>query len=138
MSVKIGDFGLAVGEQHHHQPATAPEEYALHKADMMRSFSFNVGTPLYQSPEQELNKPYNEKVDMYALGIILLEICGEFSTSHERDQALRALKLEKQLSSNVSELYKEESKMILELTADRAADRPDAREVLERLGAWEH
>ena len=75
---------------------------------------------------------------MYALGIILLEICGEFSTSHERDQALRALKLEKQLSSNVSELYKEESKMILELTADRAADRPDAREVLERLGAWEH
>lgn len=42
-----------------------------------------------------MNKPYNEKVDMYALGIILLEICSDFSTGHERDMMLRALKLEK-------------------------------------------
>ncbi len=93
-----------------------PEEYDFHsKAEMMRSFSFNVGTPLYQSPEQEMNKPYNEKVDIYAMGIILLEICSDFVTSHERDLTLRALKLEGQLETNISERYNEESALIMQL-----------------------
>lgn len=99
----------------------------------MRSFSFNVGTPLYQSPEQEMNKPYNEKVDMFALGIILLEICSEFSTGHERDMMLRALKLERQVDPGISSRFKEESEMIMKLTAHSASDRPDAKQILEEI-----
>lgn len=33
------------------------------------------GTPLYLSPELVENKPYNEKTDIWSLGIILYEIC---------------------------------------------------------------
>ena len=32
------------------------------------------GTPLYQAPEIWNNQPYNQKVDIWALGIILYEM----------------------------------------------------------------
>ena len=34
------------------------------------------GTPLYLSPELVQNKPYNEKADMWSLGVILYEMCS--------------------------------------------------------------
>jgi serine/threonine protein kinase len=34
------------------------------------------GTPLYLSPEVIENKPYNEKTDIWSLGIILYELCA--------------------------------------------------------------
>lgn len=34
------------------------------------------GTPLYISPELVENKPYNEKADIWSLGIILYEMCA--------------------------------------------------------------
>ena len=34
------------------------------------------GTPLYLSPELLHNKPYNEKTDIWSLGIVLYELCG--------------------------------------------------------------
>lgn len=33
------------------------------------------GTPLYLSPELVENKPYNEKTDIWSMGIILYELC---------------------------------------------------------------
>ena len=35
-----------------------------------------VGTPYYLSPEQMDEQPYNEKADIWALGIILYELCA--------------------------------------------------------------
>ena len=35
-----------------------------------------IGTPLYLSPELVDNKPYNEKTDIWSLGVILYELCA--------------------------------------------------------------
>ena len=43
-----------------------------------------VGTQLYMSPEQANGKPYSQKVDLYALGLILFELLNFFSTQMER------------------------------------------------------
>ena len=45
-----------------------------------------VGTRLYMSPEQAAGRPYNHKVDIYALGLVFLELVSCFSTQMERIQ----------------------------------------------------
>ncbi|KAJ1390165.1 kinase-like domain-containing protein [Ochromonadaceae sp. CCMP2298] len=40
---------------------------------LLKSF---YGTPLYLSPELVENRPYNEKTDIWSLGVILYELCA--------------------------------------------------------------
>ena len=51
-----------------------------------------VGTELYMSPEQLAKKPYNNKVDIYSLGLILYELLVPFSTQMERIHTLTKLR----------------------------------------------
>jgi serine/threonine protein kinase len=39
-----------------------------------------VGTQLYMSPEQLAQRQYNHRVDIFSLGLILLELLVPFST----------------------------------------------------------
>uniref|UniRef100_A0A0G4GNM8 non-specific serine/threonine protein kinase n=1 Tax=Chromera velia CCMP2878 TaxID=1169474 RepID=A0A0G4GNM8_9ALVE len=55
--LKIGDFGVAKS-----------------LASGAQMASTNVGTPLFMSPEVCCNKPYNQKSDIWGLGMILYEI----------------------------------------------------------------
>ncbi|XP_071970458.1 protein kinase C delta type-like [Engystomops pustulosus] len=60
--IKIADFGLAAVDVYSSETIT---EYA--------------GTPGYMAPEIHLNKPYNNSVDFYSLGVILYELAtGHF------------------------------------------------------------
>ncbi|XP_037071129.1 eukaryotic translation initiation factor 2-alpha kinase 3-like [Pollicipes pollicipes] len=82
-TIKIGDFGLATtlgGEAAGHTPAPASGVGTLH--------TDQVGTQLYMSPEQVLGHPYDDKVDIYSLGIILFELLVPFATQMERQQTL--------------------------------------------------
>jgi eukaryotic translation initiation factor 2-alpha kinase 3 len=79
--VKIADFGLVT--------ATDDEDARLAiMSDNM--FSLNgghtnqVGTSLYMSPELMMGKSYNEKIDVYSLGLIFFELLSPFTTEMER------------------------------------------------------
>jgi len=72
--IKIGDFGLALN--------STVKEYK------------QGGTYLYQSPEQIKNEPYDEKIDIFALGVILVELVSKFNTEFERRETLQGLKKE--------------------------------------------
>lgn len=53
----------------------------------------NVGTLLYVAPElREKAGKYNDKVDMYSLGIIFFEMCYPLKTGMERDSVVRKLR----------------------------------------------
>lgn len=54
---KVGDLGVS---------------YQVTENIMHQSFS---GTPLYLSPELVRGEPYNEKTDIWSLGIVLYELC---------------------------------------------------------------
>ncbi len=105
-SVKIGDFGLAVltvgkqsGVKHSTESSTtagddAPyadvEDSILSKESAVREV---VGTVFYRSPEQEAEGVlYDEKADIYALGIILFELFQPFGSASERVAVLSELK----------------------------------------------
>ena len=77
---RIGDFGLATTSRNQTTGKIASSHHT--GGDMTRS----VGTALYVAPELQSSSfsSYNDKVDMYSLGIILFEMCYPLSTAMER------------------------------------------------------
>ena len=105
--VKIGDFGLA-----------AEKKMTKDK----------VGTFLYQSPEQLDNKPYNEKVDIYALGLILLEMCLVFNTETERRFTL--INVRKGIYPDELKQMKNECELVMKMTRNQHNDRPSIDDII--------
>jgi len=73
--IKIGDFGLATNI------------YDMHYEE--------VGTGGYIAPEILNGEKYNAKADLYSLGVIILEIFGNFKTNMEKLLILRKIRHEK-------------------------------------------
>ncbi|UJR37195.1 hypothetical protein I4U23_029903 [Adineta vaga] len=103
-TVKIGDFGLvsAFGEDKLAKKKKRDDD----KVDLLQQLETISsttdgggnnelgGTILYMSPEQMHREPYNQKVDIYAMGIILFELLYPFSTQMERMQAIANVRLQ--------------------------------------------
>lgn len=112
--IKIGDFGLAVGHEHVHQQIKTKSLIEPFGASPRNSLTGGIGTPLYVSPEQEnqkIGQGYDQKVDMYSLGIILLELLVPFQTTMERmiviDEARStAIKLPLSISGNAEKILR--------------------------------
>lgn len=58
-----------------------------------------MGTPLYFSPEQseqymnsKIKREVDEKVDIYALGLVLLEMTYSITTTHEKFNSFNYVK----------------------------------------------
>ncbi|XP_065208677.1 uncharacterized protein LOC135837363 [Planococcus citri] len=120
---KIGDFGLATWN------------HAL--TDGKASHTGKVATPLYDAPELgtvcsgSSNAHYNEKVDMYSLGIIIYEMCcPRFETAMERKEVLSDLR-NNPIHIPQFELPKGLSKLIRELLDHDSKGRPSAAEILK-------
>ncbi|VEU41974.1 unnamed protein product [Pseudo-nitzschia multistriata] len=108
-TVKIGDLGLAtidatrttpVSNGSHQDFESESEEEGEekntetdpnNKASTGVKQSSGVGTFLYRAPEIDTGR-YNEKCDVYSLGILLVEIFSNFETAMERAKVLGDLK----------------------------------------------
>uniref|UniRef100_A0A3B4CSF3 non-specific serine/threonine protein kinase n=1 Tax=Pygocentrus nattereri TaxID=42514 RepID=A0A3B4CSF3_PYGNA len=91
--VKIGDFGLATDH-----PSNVDNSSGLVlKSDPTGNLTGMVGTALYVSPEVQGNTKatYNQKVDLFSLGIILFEMSYRpMTTASERISVLSQLRKE--------------------------------------------
>ncbi|RUP21883.1 hypothetical protein BC936DRAFT_139153 [Jimgerdemannia flammicorona] len=107
-----------------------PTSYGKTKSTSTRTTG--VGTVTYASPEQLANPPcpYNEKSDVYSLGIILFELFYPFATAMERAQALRGLR-RGVLPERFVQRWPKESALILWMMAEDPAQRPSAKQLLE-------
>lgn len=86
--IKIGDFGLVTDMA---EQTTPDNEQTLLLPPLKHSLKHTqrVGTTLYMSPEQIAGLPYNYKVDIFSLGLILFELLATFSTEMERINTLK-------------------------------------------------
>ena len=90
----------------------------------------NVGTALYRAPEQS-GMHYDEKVDVFALGIMFVELLYPFSTMMERSKVLklaRQAQLPAKLEADVTL-----AELLRDLLAADPQRRPDAEQLLERV-----
>ena len=114
--IKIGDFGLATKFQKNSNLLTKD----------LRGF-----TPTYAAPEQLNSKTYNEKIDIYACGITLLEMCSCFGTEMERQLSIRDLKTKRNISERVMNDYPQECELIKMMTEKDYNERPSAEQILK-------
>jgi len=90
-----------------------------------------IGTVAYASPEQLRKDIYDEKTDLYSLGIIFLELYFSFYTRMERAEILQKLRKNGSLPAAFMNQYPKEASIILQLTDPNPEARPSAQELLQ-------
>ncbi|KAK3909732.1 Eukaryotic translation initiation factor 2-alpha kinase [Frankliniella fusca] len=93
--IKIGDFGLVTTMLEETDDQRTPIDSSSSSGSFGERHTALVGTELYMSPEQRKGKPYNYKVDIYSLGLILFELLVPFGTEMERVQIMQSLHRQK-------------------------------------------
>lgn len=141
-TVKLGDFGLAVGiddddggddgtlGMSSESPSPVSSGLSASTSSSAQLHTTGVGTGTYASPEQLNNSMYDEKADIYSLGMVLFEMLSRFETGMERQKMMREVRAGR-LQTDFVHTFPAQSSMILWLTARCPDDRPTAHEVLE-------
>ena len=107
--IKIGDFGLALNSK-------------------LKQFK-QGGTYLYESPEQINKEKYDEKIDIFAIGVIFVELLSKFNTEFERRDVLAGLK-KGQLPDYLQREHLREYNLIKKMTYEDSKKRPDIKSLL--------
>ena len=105
--LKLGDFGIVA-------------------KDDAKPHTLNIGTPLYMSPEAEDDCLYTNKVDIFALGMILIELHLDLTDKSERREVL----VEAKNGTIKPFIHKELAKQMLN---HEPKERPEASQILECL-----
>ena len=85
----------------------------------------NIGTSQYAAPEQLKNTNYDNKVDIYSLGLILLELFFAFSTRMEKQETQDNLRNKRIIPKFISERFPQIGELILLMTEPEASKRPN-------------
>ena len=147
--VKIGDFGLVTASE----PATnrSLSEMEDSSSYLDRSTSVEattclgkssssslslkhtskVGTKIYMSPEQRRGRVYDNKVDIYALGIILYELLQPFGTESERIAQLKEVReLHFPPQKDTTSIYTDDDLVLIKSMLSRdPTERPSSKEL---------
>ncbi|KAG1056619.1 hypothetical protein G6F46_007297 [Rhizopus delemar] len=103
----------------------------LSPKEKKRNRTMGVGTRTYAAPEQLAGTTYDEKADIYSLGIILFELFYPFSTAMERSNVLNDLKMKGEMPEGFEERYPTESKWIRQMMHPDPSQRPSASELCQ-------
>ncbi|CAL1266517.1 unnamed protein product [Larinioides sclopetarius] len=116
--MKVGDFGLATLS---HTPSDEEQSNTNH--------STNLGTLPYAAPEQRSNSVYDSKVDMYSLGIILIELLVKIGTKMEFFELIKKIKKGK-IPEEIEKTWPEYIPLLENLLQENHRLRYDAKQVL--------
>ncbi|XP_077438929.1 interferon-induced, double-stranded RNA-activated protein kinase [Vanacampus margaritifer] len=115
-TVKIGDFGLVTVDT-----ISDNKDRSVYK-----------GTPSYMAPEQKQKITYDQKVDIFALGLIYFELLWCMITGTEREKLWDDVRNQK-LPPEFSYHFPTEQTMIKSMLCLRPEDRPEAKQLQTNL-----
>ncbi|OTF71465.1 hypothetical protein BLA29_003945, partial [Euroglyphus maynei] len=129
--LKICDFGLSawiLESYDNHDPES------LFDNDREKLLSFGMGTAPYAAPEQLSQSNYDHRVDIYSLGIILLELVYPLGSEMEKSKFVKQLKELRTLPQefNDNDRYKNLGQLILAMTEKDAEKRIKTINLIER------
>lgn len=127
-AIKIGDFGLvtAMAEEACLYSPMSPDGNAncgFGFSPFQRTHTDQVGTQLYMSPEQIEGQPYNHKVDIYSLGLILVELLWPLTTQMEQVTVISQLR-KLRFPQGFTEKYPEEAVLLRKMLSRNPDERP--------------
>jgi translation initiation factor 2-alpha kinase 3 len=127
-SVKVGDFGLVTGA------AFSGSQGSLKglkpPADDGVRHTGNIGSHFYMGPEQAAGKRYDQKVDIYSLGVIFFELHYPFVTEMERVKVLENLR-QRDIPSKFLKAMPQESQLVRWLMEPKSSLRPTTPEITD-------
>ena len=83
LNVKIGDFNISAVQNVEFAKKFSNDEEDIN--DLMNGLTF-LGTPGYIPPEIEFGSDYDQKVDVYSMGIAFFELCYGYNPQSEDDE----------------------------------------------------
>lgn len=94
----------------------------------------NIGTSSYAAPEQlRGGGSYNNKADIYSLGIVFLEMLCPFATASERARCIIELRDKHILPPHMPVTYPKDSAVVLWMTNAEPSTRPSADQLLDTV-----
>ena len=135
----IGDFGLSkmmrdaqqgggVDLDPHNNGIILPNGYS--NGGGAQQHTAGVGTASYAAPEQITRKNYGPAVDVFSLGLILLELFSNFTSEHERAVAFHDCRYHGELAPWMKRIYPDVASLVLACTQKDWTLRPTASEIL--------
>ncbi|XP_077291029.1 pancreatic eIF-2alpha kinase [Arctopsyche grandis] len=122
--IKIGDFGLVTTMNDPFSNDSSKSTSNCHPSDNGSSkHTKHVGTHLYMSPEQLRGEAHNFKVDIWSLGLVLVELLIPFSTEMERVGVLKALR-DHQFPKDFHVQYPDEHALLQLMLSPEPSKRP--------------
>jgi len=112
------------------------QSYEIDKNDSLNCHNHHtkeVGTVTYSAPEQLNKTNYDQKADIYSLGIVLFELIYPIRTSMEKSLKLNELKKRHKVPDNFFKLYPKLSSLIIEMTNINPQNRPNCSEILTMI-----
>jgi len=138
-NVKIGDFGLATdiynqrgADLTRKNSCVSSNSNNILDSTTLSYHTKNVGTLLYASPEQLNENYYDQKSDIFSLGLILFELVVPFKTLMEKHERFRDLKNNK-IPENLNNLYKNLAHLITSMTDKSPSRRPETKYILNTI-----
>ncbi|XP_035519685.1 LOW QUALITY PROTEIN: 3-phosphoinositide-dependent protein kinase B-like [Morone saxatilis] len=116
--VKIGDFGLVTDDN--------DDDGNLIERTVYK------GTPSYMAPEQKDETTYDRKVDIFAVGLICVELLWNFSSGHERQKLWNDIRIQK-FPHGFSDNFPKEYMMLRPMLCVKPENRPEASKVKKDL-----
>eukprot|EP00826_Nyctotherus_ovalis_P034731 TRINITY_DN2914_c0_g2_i5.p1 TRINITY_DN2914_c0_g2~~TRINITY_DN2914_c0_g2_i5.p1 ORF type:complete len:458 (-),score=107.05 TRINITY_DN2914_c0_g2_i5:57-1430(-) len=100
-----------------------------------KELTHGLGTKTFSAPEQMADSPYDQKADIYSLGLILLVLLYPTKTLSERFEVLQQCR-KSMLPKEFTEQYPEIAAVISRMVSEKPSVRPTAGE-LQKLHLFE-
>ncbi|KAK7115319.1 eukaryotic translation initiation factor 2-alpha kinase 1-like isoform X2 [Littorina saxatilis] len=121
--VKIGDFGLA-------KWGSGGENETPNISGSSDTKAYCAGTKPYAAPERVLLQDYDEKSDIFSLGVMFVEMCYRILTTTEKMEIARELQNGHLPKALKDKAWKRETRAIRRMCRKDATRRPTADDLL--------